>query len=128
MHALREQLRAPADRARLVGGFTPQQVESVVAFNSPPALIDAELVQTKLLRDLYSERQLNEVMTDFWLNHFNVYIQKGGPEPYLIAEFENKLENGIDQCVAQCVSAHNDEQTQCMIGAKTADIVEECVK
>jgi hypothetical protein len=45
-----------------------------------------------------------------------------------IAEFENKLENGIDQCVAQCVSAHNADQTHCMMEAKTADDVEACVK
>jgi uncharacterized protein (DUF1800 family) len=89
--ALREQLRVPADRARLVEGFTPQQFESVVAFNSPPALIDAELVQTKLLRDLYSERQLNEVMTDFWLNHFNVYAKKSQETPYYIATYERNV-------------------------------------
>jgi uncharacterized protein (DUF1800 family) len=29
------------------------------------------------MRAVYSERQLQEVMTDFWFNHFNVYIQKG---------------------------------------------------
>jgi uncharacterized protein (DUF1800 family) len=88
LRALREQLHSPADRARLVEGFTPQQFESVVAFNSPPALIDAELVQTKLLRDIYTERQLNEVMTDFWLNHFNVYTKKSQEAPYYIATYE----------------------------------------
>ncbi len=91
LRALREQLRAPADRARLVEGFTPQQFESVVAFNSPPALIDAELVQTKLLRDIYSDRQLNEVMTDFWLNHFNVYAKKSQEAPYYIATYERNV-------------------------------------
>ncbi len=36
-----------------------------------------ELQQAKILRAVYSERQLQEVMTDFWFNHFNVFIQKG---------------------------------------------------
>jgi len=36
-----------------------------------------ELSQAKLLRAIYSERQLQEVMTDFWFNHFNVYAVKG---------------------------------------------------
>jgi hypothetical protein len=45
-----------------------------------------------------------------------------------ISEFENKLENGIDQCIAQCVSAHNEDQTNCMIEAKTAETVNDCVK
>lgn len=45
-----------------------------------------------------------------------------------ITEFENQLEQGVDQCVAQCVSAHNDDQTMCMSGAKTAEEADACVK
>jgi uncharacterized protein (DUF1800 family) len=36
-----------------------------------------ELVQQKLVRAVASNRQLQEVMTDFWFNHFNVFAQKG---------------------------------------------------
>jgi uncharacterized protein (DUF1800 family) len=43
----------------------------------PQQEIVQELQQAKILRAVYSERQLQEVMTDFWFNHFNVYIQKG---------------------------------------------------
>ena len=35
-----------------------------------------ELWQAKLYRAVHSERQLQEVMTDFWFNHFNVYTRK----------------------------------------------------
>jgi uncharacterized protein (DUF1800 family) len=35
-----------------------------------------ELQQAKLLRAVYSERQLQEVMVDFWFNHFNVFAGK----------------------------------------------------
>ncbi len=35
-----------------------------------------ELWQAKLYRAVHSERQLQEVMTDFWFNHFNVYARK----------------------------------------------------
>ena len=42
-----------------------------------PQLAVQELQQAKVLRAVYSDRQLQEVMTDFWFNHFNVYIQKG---------------------------------------------------
>ena len=31
----------------------------------------------RVLRALYSRRQLQEVMVDFWFNHFNVFAQKG---------------------------------------------------
>ena len=41
-----------------------------------------------MLRDIYSERQLEAVMTDFWLNHFNVYVRKNQNEPYLLASYE----------------------------------------
>lgn len=43
----------------------------------PQQLIVQELQQAKIIRAVYSERQLQEVMTDFWFNHFNVFINKG---------------------------------------------------
>jgi uncharacterized protein (DUF1800 family) len=36
----------------------------------------AEMQQAKLLRAVYSEHQLEEVLTDFWMNHFNVFAGK----------------------------------------------------
>ena len=36
-----------------------------------------ELRQATLLRQLYSKRQLYEVMVEFWSDHFNIYIEKG---------------------------------------------------
>ena len=47
----------------------------------------AELLQQKLLRAAYSERQLNEVLVDFWFNHFNVFIGKGQVRTY-VNEYE----------------------------------------
>jgi uncharacterized protein (DUF1800 family) len=60
-----------------IQGMTPQQKETVLALNNPPAVPDSELAQAKLLRAIYSQRQLDEVMTDFWFNHFNVFVNKG---------------------------------------------------
>jgi uncharacterized protein (DUF1800 family) len=42
-----------------------------------PARIRAELEAARLLRAVHSERQLQEVMVDFWFNHFNVFANKG---------------------------------------------------
>ncbi len=42
-----------------------------------PQRIIAELQASRILRAVYSERQLNEVMVDFWSNHFNVFAGKG---------------------------------------------------
>jgi hypothetical protein len=36
-----------------------------------------ELRQATLMRQLYSKRQLYEVMVDFWSDHFNIFIEKG---------------------------------------------------
>ncbi len=34
-------------------------------------------VEARLMRAIYSDRQLQEVMVEFWYNHFNVYREKG---------------------------------------------------
>jgi len=60
-----------------LAGMDPRQKETLLAMNNPPGVVVDELVQAKLLRAVYSERQLEEVMTDFWFNHFNVYVGKG---------------------------------------------------
>lgn len=78
----------PEDGPKLIAGLASQQIEAIVAFDTPSGLVSAEDVQTKLLRDIYSERQLNEVMVDFWLNHFNVYIKKSQDAPYYISAYE----------------------------------------
>lgn len=48
-----------------------------------------ELSQQKILRAVYSERQLEEVLVDFWFNHFNVDARKG-PSRYLLTEYERE--------------------------------------
>ena len=47
----------------------------------------ADVEQAKLLRAVYSERQLEEVLVDFWFNHFNVFAGKGATRNY-ITEYE----------------------------------------
>ncbi len=44
---------------------------------SPQQAVAAELTEAKLYRAVYSERQLEEVLVDFWFNHFNVFLDKG---------------------------------------------------
>jgi uncharacterized protein (DUF1800 family) len=43
----------------------------------------SELAQQKILRAAYSDRQLEEVMVDFWFNHFNVFAGKGPTRIFL---------------------------------------------
>jgi uncharacterized protein (DUF1800 family) len=42
-----------------------------------PQRITDELQASRILRAVYSERQLQEVMVDFWSNHFNIFANKG---------------------------------------------------
>jgi uncharacterized protein (DUF1800 family) len=44
----------------------------------PISVLLFELQGQKIVRAAYSERQLQEVMTDFWFNHFNIFWAKGG--------------------------------------------------
>jgi uncharacterized protein (DUF1800 family) len=54
---------------------------------NPPQKLLQELQAQKLIRAVYSERQLLEVMTDFWFNHFNVFWGKGA-DRWLTTDFE----------------------------------------
>ena len=71
-------------------GLDPKQKEVLQAMNNPQAVVVEELSQAKLLRAIYSERQLEEVMTDFWFNHFNVFVGKG-PERLLLTSYEQEV-------------------------------------
>ena len=50
-----------------------------------------QLQSERVARAMASNRQLEEVMTDFWLNHFNVYAAKGPPEPYYLVQYERDV-------------------------------------
>jgi len=71
----------------LTEGMSPTQIETVMALSNPEQVPVNELMQGKLLRAIYSERQLDEVMTDFWFNHFNVFINKGA-DRFLLTSYE----------------------------------------
>ncbi|HEX3585271.1 MAG TPA: DUF1800 domain-containing protein [Candidatus Angelobacter sp.] len=74
---------------QLVDDMKPEQRETVEAMIQPQAVL-GELAEAKLLRAIYSDRQLDEVMTDFWFNHFNVFIGKG-PDRYMINAYEREV-------------------------------------
>ncbi|MDT4895378.1 MAG: hypothetical protein QOH25_455 [Acidobacteriota bacterium] len=50
-----------------------------------PQALTAELQASRILRAVYSERQLQEVMVDFWTNHFNVFAGKAADRWLLIS-------------------------------------------
>lgn len=52
-----------------------------------PQRILFDLAGARLARAVHSERQLQEVMTDFWFNHFNVFFGKT-QDRYLVGDYE----------------------------------------
>ena len=56
----------------------------------PQQVLVRDLEEGKLLRAVYSNRQLEEVLTDFWYNHFNVYLDKGA-DRYLVTAYERDV-------------------------------------
>src|SRR5205809_3583415 len=51
----------------------------------PAQFLTGELQMSRILRAVYSERQLQEAMVDFWTNHFNVFAGKGADRWLLIS-------------------------------------------
>jgi uncharacterized protein (DUF1800 family) len=74
-----EKFQVPlADAIQAVKGKAKQKGAQVVV---------RELTEAKLYRAIYSERQLEEQLVDFWFNHFNVSVTKG-PVRFLAPSYE----------------------------------------
>ena len=87
---LRHQL-SPVQRTALEDGMSPEQRETLIALDNPRQVVQNELLQSRVLRAVYSQRQLQEVMTDFWLNHFNIFQGKTGEEIYSLVPYERDV-------------------------------------
>lgn len=65
------------------------RVMGLLGSGRKPAEVAVELAAAKVLRAVDSERQLQEVMTDFWFNHFNVAAQKSQLK-WLVSPYERE--------------------------------------
>ena len=81
----------PQQRAALVKDLPPDLREVVLDLENPQRLVNEELIAQRLTRDIYSKQQLREVMTDFWMNHFNVFLHKNDQMPYYLVSFERDV-------------------------------------
>ncbi len=78
-------------RAALSADMTPAMKETVGALENPQRTVAEELIAERLTRDIYANAQLQEVMTDFWLNHFNVFLHKNEATPYYLVSYERDV-------------------------------------
>jgi len=69
------------------GEMSQQELRQMAPLEKRPARIAADLQAAKLTRAVLSERQLQEVMVDFWFNHFNVDARKGAVK-WMVADYE----------------------------------------
>jgi len=83
--ALREFPRPnPKLQAMIANGeMSRQEMLERYPIEKRPARIATELQAAKVVRAVTSERQLEEVMVDFWFNHFNVFAGKGDVRWYV---------------------------------------------
>jgi hypothetical protein len=78
-------------RSLLLNDFSPREHEffSMMAGGGAGiGVAQSELQQAKVLRAILSDRQLQEVMTDFWFNHFNVFLNKNPLETFYLSDYE----------------------------------------
>ena len=68
----------------------PQRTPEQQAAQQKAQQVMNDLAQARLLRATLSERQLEEVLVDFWFNHFNVFSGKGEVRTY-VTEYERDV-------------------------------------
>ena len=86
-----------------IDGVKPDP-EMAKAQRKKAQIIVQESIQARLMQAIESPRQLEEVMVDFWFNHFNIYAQKGldhlwvgnyerdAIRPFVLGHFRDLLE------------------------------------
>ncbi len=74
------EMRRPKNRQAL------REEQRLAALKGPRRVL-VELAREEIWRAAYSKRQLQEVMVQFWMNHFNIYASKG-PDRWLLTSFE----------------------------------------
>ena len=95
---------ALADKYEPAGGFKSLSEDEKKEARKAENTIVEELITAKIMRATESPAQLQEIMTDFWFNHFNVFAEKGYDKvfissyereairPYALGKFQDLLE------------------------------------
>jgi uncharacterized protein (DUF1800 family) len=87
----KEVKRERADTTKAMTADEVAQMRQLQQQGNSRRQVVTELQSSRVARAVASERQLQEVMTDFWENHFNIYAAKGAPEPYYLVDFDQNV-------------------------------------
>jgi uncharacterized protein (DUF1800 family) len=79
----------PQSQTQVVPKPTPTPMPTSTSRRDPQQPL-RELQQAKMLRAVFSEKQLQEVMVDFWFNHFNVFGGKDAAR-WMITSYERDV-------------------------------------
>ena len=82
--ARKQQQRNAADEPEMI-----RRPQDTLPGQQRANIVVVELAEQKLQRAIYSEHQLEEVLADFWFNHFNVDARKGRVR-FLLTEYERE--------------------------------------
>jgi uncharacterized protein (DUF1800 family) len=77
-------------RQQLFNAAPTEVRRTILLLNAPQQVVSYDLLESKLLRAIESNRQLAEELDDFWFNHFNVFYEKGA-DRFLIPEYERDV-------------------------------------
>ncbi len=77
----------PQLRQSMFAAAPPDVRRKIELAAGPQQVVARDLMEGKMLRAVYSNRQVEEVLTDFWFNHFNIFLDKGA-DRYLVTEYE----------------------------------------
>jgi uncharacterized protein (DUF1800 family) len=85
----RSALEARRQRRRQAGSgaAVPKDTSTPDPLRQQASALVVELAEAKVMRAVYSERQLQEVLIDFWFNHFNIDARKNR-ERFLVTTYE----------------------------------------
>jgi len=67
-----------------------KELREKIPYDQRAQRVVEDLVSQRIVRAVDSDRQLNEVMVDFWMNHFNVFLGKG-LERFLLTSYERDV-------------------------------------
>lgn len=87
--ARREQRTAKRESGDTTG--KPQASPEIRQVQREHTQLAGELMSARVARAVASNRQLQAVMTDFWENHFSVYMRKNAIEPYYLEDYDRTI-------------------------------------
>jgi uncharacterized protein (DUF1800 family) len=80
------QTATPPHQDEIMAKSAPNEMAPAMEPEGPRRII-MELAREQVWRAAFSQRQLQEVMVHFWMNHFNIYAEKG-VDKWLLTSFE----------------------------------------